>query len=194
VSDVVQPLKDKVWFTFKARIVAHEMLVFKNNLTQLLLVWYSFLSVVSSIILIRHNSFFGKDGDIYLTGMSLFVLILSLIVSNRDYRGREKEMRINYLQLQALYREIELSQTSASCVDKLETWNARYQQILEAGENHRGYHDLCQRVRSAASLTSRKPSKTELVTYYLAYTGKSTAVILMFSLPVLLLLLLNFTK
>jgi hypothetical protein len=190
VSNSTSALKNKVWFTFKARIVAHEMLVFKNNLTQVLLVWYSFLLLTSSIVMIRYPKFFGDDGDIMIAVLSLFVLALSLIVSNRDYRGREKDMRSNYLNLQSLYREIECHCENEIEQKKLSEWDARYQRALEHGENHSTYHDLCQRIR-ADGLTSRKPTKTDYLNYYISFSGKSALVVLVMSLPVLLLVSLG---
>jgi hypothetical protein len=162
----VKTLTDKIWFTYKARIMAHERLMRLNKVTQLLLVWYSLITVISSIVMIRFPKVFGSDGDILVTCISLIVLVLSLVVSNRDYRGREIEMRRNYLKLQKLYRELET--TNELTAERINEVDDTYQLIISKGENHTEFDDLTFRVKN---VTSRMPPWSEYLLYFLAKAG-----------------------
>ncbi|WP_337841908.1 SLATT domain-containing protein [Rheinheimera sp.] len=162
----VDALKNKAWFTYKARIMAHERLMFLNKASQYLLIWYSLITVISSIVMIRFPMIFGSNGDILLTCISLFVLVLSLVVSNRDYRGREIEMRKNYLELQNLYRELEFKNEIP--IDEFSKVDDRYQLIIAKGENHTEFDDLTFRVKNS---TTRKPAWHEFIFYYVVKTA-----------------------
>ncbi len=175
-------LKNKVWFTYKARIMAHERLMRLNKGTQLLLVWYSLITVISSIAMIRFPQIFGRNGDILITCISLIVLVLSLVVSNRDYRGREIEMRKNYLDLQKLYRELE--NTNELCAENIAEADDTYQLIISKGENHTEFDDLTFRVKN---VTSRTPQWSEYLLYYLVKTAFGLFLIAFFITPIVIL-------
>lgn len=177
----VDALKNKIWFTYKARIMAHERLMRFNKITQLLLVWYSLITVISSIVMIRFPQIFGSDGDILVTCISLIVLVLSLVVSNRDYRGREIEMRRNYLKLQKLYRELET--TNELTTEKITEVDDTYQLIISKGENHTEFDDLTFRVKN---VTSRMPPWSEYLLYFLAKAGCWLLLIAFFITPIVI--------
>src|SRR3989338_5116959 len=162
----VDALKNKVWFTYRARIMAHERLMLLNKVTQYLLIWYSLITVISSIVMIRFPLIFGSNGDILVTCISLIVLVLSLVVSSRDYRGREIEMRKNYLELQKLYRELEVKNELPA--DEFSEKDERYQFIIAKGENHTEFDDLTFRVKNS---TTRTPAWHAFILYYVVKTA-----------------------
>jgi hypothetical protein len=48
---------DDVWFTYKARIEAEVRLKNSDFYSQILLVWYAFLSSAASVLVLRHEKF-----------------------------------------------------------------------------------------------------------------------------------------
>lgn len=147
-------MKDSVWFTYKARIQAHNRLDWLDFHSQMLLVWYAILSATLGVLTIRYGHLLGPDTDIMATVLSIALLGFSLAVTNRDFRVRAMLMRKNYLQLQALYRE--LSPDTAPTVAQTK----QYDELLAECENHREIDDRIARV-FATGLTSRNPTKFE---------------------------------
>ena len=96
-------MEDKLWFTYKARIEAEVRLRNNDQHSQVLLVWYAVVSVVFSIIAIRYPLFLGKDTDILSSILSVALLAISMLVANRDYRGRSSAMQRNYVAIKSLY-------------------------------------------------------------------------------------------
>lgn len=86
-------MKDNVWFTYKARIQAHQRLEWLDTHSQFLLVWYAILGAVFSVVTIRHPHVLGANTDILASVLSVAVLGVSLVVSNLDFRGRALVMR-----------------------------------------------------------------------------------------------------
>lgn len=149
-------MKDSVWFTFKARIQAHNRLEWLDFHSQMLLVWYAILGTVLGVLTIRYGRLLGPDTDIMATVLSVALLGVSLAVTNRDFRVRAMAMRKNYLQLHALYREL------TSDVAPTAAQSLRYDQLLADTENHREIDDRIARV-FASGLTSRSATAFESI-------------------------------
>lgn len=147
-------VKDSVWFTYKARIQAHNRLEWLDFHSQMLLVWYAILSAVLGVLAIRYEHVLGPDTDMMATVLSVALLGVSLAVTNRDFRIRAMTMRKNYLQLHALYREL----TSGTSPTPGQT--KQYDELLTESENHREIDDRIARVFSAG-LISRTPTAFE---------------------------------
>lgn len=92
-------MKDAVWFTYKARIQAHNRLEWLDFHSQMLLVWYAILSAVLGVLALRYEHVLGPDTDLMATVLSVALLGVSLAVTNRDFRVRAMAVRKNYLQL-----------------------------------------------------------------------------------------------
>lgn len=144
-------MKDKVWFTYKARIQAHKRLEWLDFHSQLLLVWYAILSTTLGVLTIRYSTLLGHNTDVMATILSVALLGVSLTVTNRDFRVRAMLMRNNYLKLQKLY--CELPANSAPTTEQTQ----KYGELLAESENHREIDDRIARV-FAQGLTSRKPT------------------------------------
>lgn len=147
-------MKDSVWFTYKARIQAHHRLDWLDFHSQMLLVWYAILSATLGVLVIRYDHLLGSNTDIIAAVLSIVLLCVSLIVTNRDFRVRAMRMQINYLQLQALYREIssDVGPTPAQAI--------QYGELLAECENHGEIDDRIARVFTSG-LTSRHPTAFE---------------------------------
>ena len=153
-------VEDKVWFTYKARIQAHLRLSWLDFHSQLLLVWYAFLSASLAIATIRYPRVLGADTDLMSAVLSIALLSVSMAVTNRDFRGRSIAMRQNYLELQRLYDY--LKQTGGSSPSDID----RYHALLSSVENHKEIDDKLFRVLHARSLSTRKPTRVETLEAY----------------------------
>lgn len=147
-------MKEKIWFTYKARIQAHKRLEWMHFHSQCILVWYAVLAAVLAIVTLRHSSVLGTDTDVYAAILAVMLLAVSLSVANRDFRGRAMLMRRNYLDLQELYNSLQdLPQVDTDAL-------GRYNRLLGEAENHSGVDDILARIFSKG-LTSRIPSRGE---------------------------------
>ncbi|MBT1119030.1 SLATT domain-containing protein [Stutzerimonas nitrititolerans] len=151
-------MKDKVWFTFKARIQAHKRLEWLDFHSQTLLVWYAILSTVLCVLTIRYPHILGPDTDVMATVLSVALLGVSLAVTNRDFRGRAMAMRNNYLQLQNLYNVLVAEEAAGN--PPTPTQISQYADLLAECENHREVDDRIARV-FANNLSSRHPTVFE---------------------------------
>lgn len=133
LSENEQILAGKLWFTFKARIRAQERLSRNDFHSQLILVWYALASTIVSVIVIRYPNFLGKDTDIVSASLSIALLVISLLVTNRDFRGRALVMRQNYLAIQGLYNELTFHEQPSRSSDEI---SKNYQKALNESENH----------------------------------------------------------
>jgi hypothetical protein len=178
-------MNDNIWFTFKARIRAHERLVANDQHSQLLLVWYAIAGVCLAIVSIRYPKALGDNTDIISAMFSVAVLAFSMFVTNRDYRGRGIEMRKNYLALQELYSQANLNPSPLIPAQVA----SAYQRLLDSNENHTDIDDKYFRVFCQGTLTSRKPKLREKIDVFL-YLGVRTVLLgLFYILPLLALFL-----
>ncbi|WP_285276399.1 SLATT domain-containing protein [Halopseudomonas bauzanensis] len=149
-------MRDSIWFTYKARIQAHNRLDWLDFHSQMLLVWYAMLSATLGVLTIRYEHPLGPDTGMIATVFSIALLSVSLVVTNRDFRVRAMHMRRNYLQLQSLYREF----SSDAPPPPTQTQTKQYDELLAECENHREIDDRIARV-FATGLTSRNPTAFE---------------------------------
>lgn len=152
-------MSDNIWFTYKARIQACNRLEWWDFHSQLLLVWYAILGVILAIVSVQYPEVLGKNTGIYASIMSVALLVISLVISNRDFRGRSLKMRDNYLALQELYN-------ISGSIDKNELAE-KYSHLLRDIENHNELDDKKFRV-FAHDLNTRKPTKLEIAHVYSA--------------------------
>ncbi|MBI6766698.1 SLATT domain-containing protein [Pseudomonas syringae] len=177
-------MRDKVWFTYKARIQAHKRLEWLDFHSQLLLVWYAILSTALGVLTIRHATILGPDTDVMATILSVALLGISLAVANRDFRGRAMLMRTHYLELQKLYRGLPGGSAATPHPAPTPEQISRYAELLAESENHREIDDRIARV-FASSLTSRLPTAFEYFSAILWLTMRFLITALLYTLPVL---------
>jgi hypothetical protein len=175
-------MRDKIWFTYKARIQAQARLSWLDFHSQLLLVWYAIFSACLAVITIRYPQALGKDTDVLSAVLSIALLGISLAVANRDFRGRAIAMRRNYLQLQELY-----DQTAPPAGFSDEALQ-RYHSLLSDVENHSDIDDKLARTTQALKLTSRVPSWMEVAEAYGYLARRLIITILLYIAPFGLLL------
>jgi len=168
---------DDIWFTYKARIAAEVRLRNNDLHSQVLLVWYAVLSTAGSIFAIRYEMFLGPDTDILMAVLSVALLAISLIVANRDFKGRALMMRANHLALKTLFDELK-----AGTVPTTEK-PSRYAKLLQECENHTSYDDRHFRVLNSTGLTSRKPSVEDYFLFGLHLSLRFVGIGVVYLLP-----------
>lgn len=180
-------MKDNIWFTYRARIRAQERLERNSFHTQLLMVWYALVGALLGVIAIRHPTFLGGDTDLIAAVFSVAILVISMLVANRDFRGRSIEMRLNYLALQALYNKAcseDVVMAQAEIIDA-------YQQLLSSVENHAEIDDKYFRVFHTGKLSSRQPTNSEKAEVYAYLAMRLLFLIACYALPVLFVVCLR---
>lgn len=177
-------MEDKLWFTYKARIEAETRLRNNDLHSQVLLVWYAVVSAVFSIIAIRYPQFLGKDTDVISSILSVALLAISMLVANRDYRGRASAMQSNYIAIKRLYEEIKGTTPS-----DLASVAKQYADLLESTENHTPYDDRYARVFHGDGLTTRLPSSGEKALLFSHLTFRLLVAFVLYAAPVSLLVI-----
>lgn len=172
---------DNIWFTYKARIRAHDRLAKNDFHSQNLLVWYAFTAAVLAILTIRYSQVLGPNTDIAAAVLSIALLVVSMMVTSRDFRGRSIEMRRNYLALQALYWKSKHEPPSMTTSDM----DREYERLLDTAENHAHIDDICARVFGTGTLDTRKPTGRELGLAYGYVALRFTILTTVYLLPVL---------
>ncbi|MFL9966423.1 SLATT domain-containing protein [Paraburkholderia sediminicola] len=181
---------DRIWFTFKARIRAQIRLSKNDFHSQALLVWYAFCGAALAVLVIRYGTILGGNTDLLAAVFSVAILVVSLMVTGRDFRGRSIEMQRNYLALQSLYRRAIQTPTALTDAEIEE----EYDRLLESGENHGTLDDICARVFHTGELTSRAPTKFESARAYAYVVVRTATTFFLYTLPVAVGLYAFYTK
>ncbi len=146
---------DDIWFTYKARIAAEQRLRNSDLHSQSLLIWYAIVSTAAGLFAIRYEKFAGPDTDIYMAVLSVALLVISMFVANRDFRGRAMQMRSNHIALKRLHDELVAGIVAPENKPKI------YSELLVECENHTSYDDRYFRVFNKSGLKSRLPTRFE---------------------------------
>ena len=103
VNEYEEKFSDNVWFTRKARIQSEKRLKRNHIHSQLLLIEYTLLASILSVVTLRYNKILGEDTDILIAVFSIIILVISLVITNLDFNERANSFKINYIQLQEIY-------------------------------------------------------------------------------------------
>jgi hypothetical protein len=177
----MKALKNKIWFTYTARIEAYRRLKSQSFWASLLLCLYSLANLVCSIISIPIPILFGKHTGILLVVLSVISFVFSLLIVSYKFDDRALAMKENYLDLQRLYEN--LKRDTNGNIDK---YIDQYISILERNENHNIIDDIINRINKK---TSRDISKKEWFYYYTYRFLKFTFIIIILAIPITLILL-----
>lgn len=174
---------DKVWFTYKARIQASERLQSNNFHSQLLLVWYVLASTALSIIVIRYPHFLGCNTDIALAILSVALLVITLLVTNCDFRGKSLIMRENYLALQNFHNQLK---SQSNIKEPTREMLQEYSELLQQCNNHLPLDDQYWRVVTATK-TTREVTKNEKRNVFIYIIKKWSILISLYLIPVIII-------
>jgi hypothetical protein len=184
IIEYMQALNDRIWFTYKARIKATERLSNNDSHSQAILVWYALISSALSVIVIRYPKLLGEDTDLVSAILGVALVVISLFVTGRDFRGRAMKMRSNYIALQDLY--LKASQSSSVSQADID----RYTELLEGAENHLEIDDKMFRVFEAGKLT-RPVTFRETVQVYVSMASRNLMIIILYFSPLGILMYLS---
>ena len=173
-------LTDVIWFTYSARIRAQIRLARNDFHSQAILVWYAFAGAVLAIFCIKNADFIGRQTDYISAAFSVALLVMSMLVAGRDFRGRSIEMRTNYLKLEKLYRRIKLSGQPAT-PENLE----EFLELLGEAENHTGMDDMQFRVFTTGKLWNRRPTCREKTQTWFYVSIRFLCLLFLYCLPLL---------
>ncbi len=119
-------LIDNVWKTRKARINMSERLKMYDFYSQILIIYYSLLLIVITIIDMNNN---GIDVSIPTLILSIVILVISIFIYAMNFKQRSLEMQKSYISMQEILNKLNrLSNTSST--------EKEYFEILKSTENH----------------------------------------------------------
>lgn len=160
---------DNVWWTRKARIQAEKRLLSNSFQSQVLLLWYSFSGVASSVFYLTTSEGCPKPDLNGITWLVFSVLVLSIsgFINGLSFKERAGLIKECYETLNVLYHKSREPGTN------LHQLNSEYDQILGVCENHTDrdyYMALCiehvTKHGQADSITGCKPGLDRCPTYY----------------------------
>lgn len=155
----MKSLKDRIWETRKTRILAAERLLKYMKHSEILIPYYSIFLIAITILpktinqdIINFASVLG----------SVFVIVISLLISNQKFEKRATDMKNQYIKLQGLLTRLEKDSQSCDKIDK------EYSLILSETENHKqaDYLKLMIQLRNDKESTVNKPSLIDFIQYF----------------------------
>ena len=179
-------ISENIWFTRKARIQASERLSSNDNHSQNLLIFYSIINTCLAVMLIKKVTFLGNNTDLILVIMSIIILVTSLVVANKNFKGRSLALKAHYIELQRLYFEATDAEESEN-KEKLKSIREKYTKLLDIVENHTPIDDVVFRVKNRTGLDSRKPTQEEKIMAYSYMVIRFVFLIALYSLPVIVI-------
>lgn len=122
-------ISDNIWWTRKARIQTEKRLLSNARHAQLLLLWYSFVSVCASVYYLKFTSQ-SSYANVFWVMFSILVLCVAGFINGLSYKERAAVVKDSYESLNSLYRK-SLKQNIV-----LDEITKEYEQILNISENH----------------------------------------------------------
>lgn len=173
---------DNIWFTRKARIRSSERLLSNDFHSQCVIVYYSAVLVIVSILTLNDNNALNQNSSEILCSLSVALLVVTLFVSSVNFKGRGLAFKQNYIALQSLYEKVSLRNHVALTLQDIE----RYLELLNNCENHSSLDDLYARVISAKNKTSRVASPCDVAWLYLNLMFRWFVLLLLYVSPLCL--------
>lgn len=122
-------ISDNIWWTRKARIQTEKRLLSNARHAQLLLLWYSFVTVGASVYYLQFNSQ-SEYANVAWVVFSVLVLCVSGFINGLSYKERAAIVKDSYESLNNLYRKAKHKDADNESI------NNEYEQILNLCENH----------------------------------------------------------
>jgi len=170
-------LIDNIWFTYKSRIAAENRLKSNDFHSQAILVWYALISAIGAISGIVNPNYLGEKTNFLSAMLAVALLVISLWVTNQDWRGRAIKMRENHLELMHLKNRMTAGVMSQNAAAE------EYHKLLCECENHNGYDFDFFRVFDSGNLTSNTPSRWVYCKTYLRRTFRFLIIVGLYFLP-----------
>jgi len=193
---VANDLSDRIWWTRQCRIQAEKRLLANHKWSQYLLFWYSFFSVVLSVVILKFD-FLEDYGDVLFVCFSVFTFAISLFLASSRFSQRADELKTNYTKLQALYEPISrLEKADDSNSSQYQELTKDYTALLDGVENHLDIDDASALVDAwfrtpklkRLKNLSRHPQSIHCLRLVKGASGRIIFRMISFSIPVVIVL------
>lgn len=134
----LKKLKETIWITRLSRIHSEKRLLEIENFCRFLNVYYSFLTIVLSIL-----AFLNKDETSSLLAiiMSILLLVAILYLDSQKCYVRARNFRKNYTSLYRL--ELQLKHISCTEKDNILAVEKKYCDLIDSNSNHTTFDYYC---------------------------------------------------
>ena len=178
-------LSDKIWWTKKSRIQAHDRLRRQNEHTQNLLVWWSFASVCIAITTLK-IPLSGDVAQVLLVSYSVGILCFSLLIKARRYDERSSKFKECYERLDGLYRKAKRIEDGGAG-DILDV-DAEYQEVVSISDNHTDldHRVIMYKMHLAKEKIDKTPTRINMLKVWLYWIGSFLIALLFYALPLIL--------
>lgn len=180
-------LSDKIWITRKTRIYSERRLQNKAILSQMVIVFHSFLLLAFSIWNLNSPS---NNVNFFAVLASLVILITSVFLYSQRFIERALSMRNCHLYLDKLYHRAKRIESSNNAAN-LEDIESQYAACLQNVENHSEYDYLCFRhsLRYKEETTIDPFGTRDHLEYYWAIIWRLIVSVLAFTTPLIIWIL-----
>ena len=137
-------------------------------------------------MLIKKVTFFGDNADLILVIMSVNILVTSLFVANKNFKGRALALKAHYIELHRLYFEAVDAEEKNHDLKEI---REKYTGLLDIVENHAPIDDIVFRVFNESSIDTRKPSFNEKITAYIYKALRILLLTTLYILPIVVIFL-----
>jgi hypothetical protein len=188
----MKKLSDRIWETRKCRINYEKRLLNYMRFMELVIPFYSIFLIALSIISLSSNNRIINFSSII---GSISILIISIIGSNKDYKGKAKEIKNQYISLEKLLFDSNKAE-DRNDNEKILQIEKEYIEILRNTDNHSEFDFLklkneclsLKRENKALEFTVPIPSFFEKCKYRLIQFGTLLIISIIFILPIIIVI------
>lgn len=186
-------LADRIWWTSRARIYTEKRLISNNFHSQLILLYYSFLSVSVAIYYLKFDTA-SEIANVSWVIFSLLTMIASIFISTLRYKERAESIKHCYEKL------ISLSAIAKTIVDsnQLESVRTEYDSVRALCENHTTFDfDTAVTVEYLRCPSMKRttltiqPTLVSITNFILIKTIRAIVLLSIYFLPIAILLVLS---
>jgi|GEM_PF-3250117 len=119
----------------------------------------------------------GNDSDVIMTILAVIILVISLVITNLNFKERGQELRKHHVKLLEIYEKTK----NIDSVDAKQ--KEEYYQLLDEVDNHKTIDDIYARMQNIKGLKSRIPEALEECWYYLYRVTRFILLAFLYLLP-----------
>ncbi|MGE0047689.1 MAG: SLATT domain-containing protein [Acidithiobacillus sp.] len=189
LTDIVNKLKDRIWFTRIARIYSEKRLLRNELHSQLLLMFYAIYSISLSVTQLAYKPISDKAAGVFGIILSITLFGLSFYISSRGFPARARHFKENYTRLQELFGQLEVAECQADSAELqkvIEYVQAEYGTAIANSENHTAMDDRCARFPYGRRGTSRTLTSWDYIYIWCYFISRYLSLWLLYGSPVLI--------
>jgi len=126
----MKAISDKIWETRKSRINQEKRLLHYATISEFIIPWYSIVLIAITINPFPQRKEIANYSSII---GSIIILVVSIIISSKDFKLRAKEVKSIYIQLDKLYHQAKSIELLRGDINEV---FVEYSSILDNTENH----------------------------------------------------------